>query len=84
MPDLHVGLENMKIEHILKRLIYGIVGLILGLFAGGIVAYLIALFVTPKGKDPALIFVLTFALITSQAGMILGPYLTDRFIKKEE
>lgn len=76
--------KKMKMEKILKRLLYGLIGIIAGFFMGGVLAYLIAFFITPKGQDPSLMFIISFALITSQLGMILGPYFVIRMFERKK
>jgi MFS family permease len=71
-------------EKMLTRLLYGIIGAFLGFIAGGILAYPIALLITPKGQDAAFAFVFIFALITSQLGMILGPCLAMRILERRK
>ncbi len=51
---------------------------------GSVLAYLIAFFITPKGQDSSLMFIIIFALITSQLGMILGPYLAIRMFERKK
>jgi MFS family permease len=74
----------MKMKKIFKRFLYGMIGAFLGFISGGILAYLIALLITPKEQDATFAFVFIFALITSQLGMIIGPYLTIGIIERRK
>ena len=75
---------KMKIEKIMRGLIGGVIGIVLGFLAGGILAYPIALLMTPEGQDPSLAWLFVFALITSQLGMILVPYIVIRVFERKK
>ena len=68
----------------LKRIVFSLVGACLGAAAGGLLTYLIILFLIPERQDQAFIFIVVFALITSQLGMLLGQYFTIRHLEKRD
>ena len=74
--------KKIRIEKILKGLIGGVIGIVLGFFAGGLLAYPIALLITPRGQVTSLAWLFVFALITSQLGMILGPFVVIRILER--
>jgi len=74
-PNKSVRVIVVKIMKILIRLFFALVGAIIGLLLGGAASYIISLLITPEGQETTLIFIIIFALVTSQIGLILGPYI---------
>lgn len=67
---------------ILIRLVFALGGVVIGLIIGVIVAWIIAWLITPEEQEPTLMFVIIFAVITSQIGLIFGPYLALPLLNK--